>query len=91
MRQLLSDVEDGSLGAVNNTETVGNKCSVRNKCGQLGCEFGAFCLVLGGLARIEADVLQQEYIALGQTICALVRVLTGDITGERDVLLQALR
>ncbi len=42
-------------------------------------------LVLAGFARIEANVLEQEDVAVGQAFRAGQRVLPDDVAGELDV------
>ena len=53
-------------------------------------EGSALGLVLGGLTSVEADILQQEDVAVVQAVSALVCVLTGHIAGQGDELPQGL-
>ncbi len=42
-------------------------------------------VVLAGLARVEADVLQQQHVTVGQALGAGERVGADDVTGQLDV------
>ena len=47
-------------------------------------------VVLAGLARVEADVLQQQHVAVGQALRPGERVGADDVAGELDVPAQLL-
>ena len=60
----LSNVVDGSLLAVHDTEAVGDKDVGQG--GELLCEGLAFGVVLGGFCSVETDVFEQNDLAFTQ-------------------------
>ena len=86
MRQQRGDVVHRRLLAVHHAETVGHESAVvADEFDQLLGQRQALGVVLAGLARVEADVLQQQDVAVGQALGAGQRVGADDVTGQLDV------
>ena len=65
VRQPLGDVDDGGVLAVHGTEAVGDvRAVLAHQRGELVGERAALGVVLGGLARVEAQVLEQHQAAV---------------------------
>ena len=66
-RQLTGQVVDRGLLAVHDPEPVGDEDALRpGQHGELAGQRGPLAVVLAGLPRVEADVLQQHHTARGQ-------------------------
>jgi hypothetical protein len=81
--QDLRDVVDAGLLAVHDPEAVGDEDV--GEVGELPGEPGTLAVVLAGLARVEADVLQQGDLPVLELGDGLVRRLPHRVAGERDV------
>ena len=80
---------------MHHTEAVGDegpRRSVRrsDEFGQLLGQREPFVVVLAGFAGVEADVLQQQDVAVGEPLGAGQRVGTDHIAGQLDVTAQLL-
>ena len=80
---------------MHHSEAVGHEGARRSVRG--GDEFGqllrqrqALVVVLAGFARVEADVLQQQDVAVGESLGAGQRVGPDDISGQLDVTAELL-
>ena len=70
---------------MDDAEAVGDEGTVvGGQLGELVGKLAALGLVLGGLARVEADVLQEEDITVGEAVGALVGVLADDVAAVRE-------
>ena len=95
VRQQGRDVVHRGLLAVHHPEAVGDEGTGRSiwgsdEFGQLPGQRQALVVVLAGFARVEADVLQQQDVAVGQSLGAGQRVGPDDIAGQLDVTAQLL-
>ena len=91
VREALGHIVHGGLGAVDHAEPVGHEGAVVGGEGdQLVGEGTAFGFVFGGFAGVEAHVFQQEHVAVGQAVGALVGVFAHDVTGEGHVLAEGV-
>ena len=67
-------------------EAVGDEsASRRDQFGQLPSQRESLGVVLAGLARVEADVLQQQHVAVGQPLGAGQRIGADDVAGQLHV------
>ena len=90
VRQPLRDVVDAGLLAVHRAERVGD-VDVGER-GQLVGERAALGVVLAGLARVEAHVLQQRDLAVGRAPATRRRGAVADrVVGERAPACRAAR
>ena len=74
---------------MDHTESVGDECAVltHERREFLG-ELGALRVVLGRFARIESDVLDEQYVSVGEAIRPLACIGSDDVIGELYVLIQ---
>lgn len=89
MGQQSRDVVDRSLLAVDDSEAVGDE--VVCQFGKLSGEGLPLAVVLRGLARVEAQVLEQENLTVGQFRCFGPCLLTDGVGGECDIEADRLR
>ena len=80
VRQELRDVVHAGLLAVHDPEAVADERVA--EVGELGGELRTLGVVLAGLARVEADVLQQGDLTVGQALDDGVRRLPDRVGGE---------
>ena len=81
--QTLSNVVHGGMLAVNRTEGVVHVGAVlAGQCDQLISEFAALCVILGGLASVVADVLENQDLAVGQACGLSLGVLADQVGGD---------
>ncbi len=91
VREQLRHVVHRRLLAVDDTEAVGDESTVvADEFDQITGERLTLRLVLAGLTRVEADVLQQEDVTVGQALGAGQSILPDDIAGELDVAAEHL-
>ena len=91
MRQQRGDVVHRCLLAVHHPEPVGDESAVvADQFDQLLGQRQPLGVVLAGFARVEADVLQQQDVAVGQALGAGQRVGPDDVTGQLDVTAELL-
>ena len=86
-RQFLRDVVDGSLLTVDNSETVRNESAivVRQGC-ELRGQFLTLSVVFALLTRIEANVFEEQDVAVIETVGTFVGVFAGNIRCQCNVL-----
>ena len=83
VREPLRHVVHGGLLAVHDAEPVGDE-RVGER-GELVGERAALGVVLAGLAGVEADVLQQRDLAVGEAVDRRAGRVADGVGGERDV------
>ena len=88
VRELRGDVVDAGLLAVHDAEAVGD-VGVGQR-GEVVGERRALGVVLGGLAGVEPDVLQQGDVAVAEAGDDAPGVLADGVRGQGDVLAQQL-
>ncbi len=93
VRQQPGDVVDGGLLAVHDPEAVGDEDVCER--GELAGELGALVVGLGGLAGVEAEVLEEQHLAVLERRGLGLGVVADGVLGEDDVgaehLAEALR
>ena len=87
-RQSGGDVVDRGLLAVDDTEAVGDVGV--GQAGERVGELGAIGVDLGGLAGVEAEVLQHDDVAVGHAGHRCLRALAHRVRRERDRLAEQL-
>ena len=91
VRQQRRDVIDRGLLAVHHAEPVGDESACgADQFDELFSQRQPFPIVLAGFPRIEADVLQQQDIPVGQTLRAGPRIAADYVVGQLHVLPQML-
>ena len=79
-RQTLSNVVHGSVLTVNRTECVVHVCAVlAGQCNQFVGKLAALCVVLGGLASVIANVLENQDLAVSQASCLSLSILANQV------------
>ena len=91
MRQECGDVVDGCLLAVHHTEAIRDESAIiPDEVDQLLGQCQPLGVVLAGFAWIEADVLQQQDVSVGQALGTGQRIGAHDVTGELDMTAEPL-